>query len=123
MMYYSTKAMESAITEIGDLIEKIATIPGKYLSYNDARSLNNYLVKMQEELEFEINEVHINMTGITVEKWKEFNPGVRFRKRWAKDTKGAFGKEGNSVFDSALDCIVVKVEKTKLDYVLWIVEP
>ena len=56
MMFYSSNARKSAIESIHDLNKKIATIPGIYLDYIDAKRLHNLL----EILENEINEEQKN---------------------------------------------------------------
>ena len=50
MMFYSSAARKSAIESIHDLNKKIATIPGNYLDYNDARKLHNLLGIFENEI-------------------------------------------------------------------------
>ena len=57
MMFYSSAARKSAIESIHDLNKKIATIPGNYLNYNDARRLHNLLEVLENEIEREVDFV------------------------------------------------------------------
>lgn len=50
MMFYSSAARKSAIESIYDLNQKIATIPGNYFSYDDARRLHNLLEILEDEI-------------------------------------------------------------------------
>lgn len=56
MMYYSDEARISAIYAIGDCIEKISTVPGNYLSYNDARRTTAFLNILIDEIKKESRE-------------------------------------------------------------------
>lgn len=50
MMFYSSTARKVALESIHDLNTKIATIPGKYLSYTDARKLHTLLEVLEQEI-------------------------------------------------------------------------
>lgn len=53
MLYYSDSARKSAIESIKDCIQKIATIPGNYISYQDAKNTVKYLNLLIDEIEKE----------------------------------------------------------------------
>lgn len=53
MMYYNDNARMSAVYAIKDCIEKISTIPGNYLSYNDSRKTTAFLNMLIDEIEKE----------------------------------------------------------------------
>lgn len=53
MLYYSSEARKSAVNRIQELIKVVGEIPGTYLSYNDAMSINYYLSMLINEVEKE----------------------------------------------------------------------
>lgn len=53
MLYYSSEARKSAVNRIKELIQVVGEIPGIFLSYNDAMSINYYLSMLINEVEKE----------------------------------------------------------------------
>lgn len=56
MMYYSNEARMSAINAIQDCIEKIASVKGSELSYQDASKTNRFLSMLIDEIKKESKE-------------------------------------------------------------------
>lgn len=53
MLYYNDAARINAIYAIKDCIEKISTIPGNHLAYNDARKTTAFLNMLIDEIKKE----------------------------------------------------------------------
>ena len=53
MMYYTKEARESAMSNINELMSKIATVSGDQLSYTDAAAAIRYLGMLKDEIEKE----------------------------------------------------------------------
>lgn len=56
MMYYSDEARMSAINAIQDCMEKIASVKGSELSYQDASKTNRFLSMLIDEIKKESKE-------------------------------------------------------------------
>ena len=53
MMYYSSEARKSAVESIKHCIEKVSTIPGNVLSFNDSSMTIKYLNVLIDQIEKE----------------------------------------------------------------------
>lgn len=74
--YNTLEGKTNRVEELRKLQAKIACVPGKYLSYSEARSLGNYLGDIIYDLEKQIEKERKNKQGIIERKAAAVNKAL-----------------------------------------------
>lgn len=54
--YNTVEGKQARVDKLTELIQKVGTIPGNYLSYTDARAVQEYLLECKRDIQKQLNE-------------------------------------------------------------------